>query len=279
MKCRTCSEDVPQKFAHAISINCCPLCGQQIMLPELQKALNNLRSVMSEIVSEGFQTEAFDWLYSNFHLISLESDEYQSLQQEVEEAKQETETVRQELEKAMNAFVKPTPKSGKPHLSGAVQMGVDEHGEQVQLQGEALQDPNRTQSFMNRAQVSKMADRNQHLKQLASQIRKTGSTAAMGESGEAIVITPEMLNSASAEEVEQMEVMLSGSLPGVASALDTGYDDDDALPPQVEAFLHQGQQSPDYNPRDVAKLQALHSKSRQASRALDQGGSVGLIKR
>jgi hypothetical protein len=95
-----------------------------------------------------------------------------------------------------------------------------------------------------------------------------------------MVITPEMMASASPEEVEQMEQMLSGSLPGVSSSLDTGYDDEDALPPQVEAFVQNaGAQSATYNPRDVAKLQALHAKGRHASRALDSGGSVGLIKR
>ena len=280
MKCQTCEGEVPQKFQYAIAMNCCPLCGQQIMEPELQKILATLREAMAEVVAQDFQAEAFDWLRSNFNLISTESEDYQKLQQELLQ-------VKKELQETQEKYLKPVPKSGKvlqqQQTVDPNQIGVDEEGHQVQLQGESIQDPERTQVFLNRANVNKMTSKNDHFKKIVNQIKKKGAPAAMGEEGGGGTITPEMIAAASPEEVEQMEAMLSGGIPGIGSAIDSDYDDEE-LPPIAQSLMAMGNnggkpQSGDYNPRDVAKLQELQAKSARASKALDRGGSVGLIRR
>lgn len=279
MKCQTCDGEVPQKFAYAIAMNVCPLCGQQIMEPELQKVLNSLREVMTEASAQDYQSEAFDWLRSNFNLISVDSEEYQKVLNESIQLKIDLQE-----EKEKSKYSKPIPKSGRMAQGHQeVQMGTDEEGNQVQLQGENIQDPERTQVFLERANAAKMAERNNHYRKMVSQIRKSGSAGAEGGGGMGGggAITPEMIMAASPEEVEEMEAMLSGGGP-IASSSD--YDDDDALDPIAESFIRNaghsgGGQGGDYNPRDVAKLQALQSKSSQASKALDRGGSVGLIRR
>lgn len=276
MKCQSCEEEVPSKFQYAIATNCCPLCGQQIMEPELQKILSSLREVMAEAASMDYQPAAFDWLHSNFKLISTDGDEYRALQEELTK-------VKQELQEAKEKYTKPVPRSGKANSMQAPidspQMGVDDEGHAVQLEGDSIQDPERTQLFMNRASAAKMNERNNHFKKIVNQIKKSGTVSSSGN-GDIGIITPEMIMAASPEEVEEMEAMLSGGLPNVASSISSDYDDDE-LPPIAESLIAMGsgKQSADYNAKDVAALQKLQSKSAHAAKALDRGGSIGLIRR
>ena len=66
MQCKSCKNDIPPKFIHAISVNICPLCGQGIMDAELQSILNELKSVMDK--SDKYKDEVSDWLFSNYGL-------------------------------------------------------------------------------------------------------------------------------------------------------------------------------------------------------------------
>jgi hypothetical protein len=70
VRCRSCKEDVPPKFTHAISVNVCPLCGQEIMVAQLQKILNDLKSIMNE--TKEYSEEVADWLFSNYGLKKFE---------------------------------------------------------------------------------------------------------------------------------------------------------------------------------------------------------------
>lgn len=275
MLCISCNNEVPSKFTYAITMNCCPFCGEQIMEPELQAVLNSLRETMTLAAEKSYDSQALNWISSNFNMVSRDSEEFISLQKEVDR-------LNSELQSAKDKFIKPVPKSGKlaQQAAAEVQIGVDEEGHQVQLGGHTIQDPEVTQTFMERASAGKMADRNDHFRKMVSQIKKSGTGASNGD-GATMVISPAMLAAADPAEIEEMEQMLSGGVPIVSSGIDGEYDDDDALPPIAEAFIAgaSGKQAPGYNPRDVAKLQQLQSKSAKASRALDGGGSVGLIRR
>jgi|ERR1700722_1625766 len=66
MRCKSCKEDVPPKFVHAISVNVCPLCGQEIMDAKLQSILNDLKSAMDK--ASEYSEESADWLFSNYGL-------------------------------------------------------------------------------------------------------------------------------------------------------------------------------------------------------------------
>lgn len=80
MKCRSCKDDVPPKFVHAISVNICPLCGQEIMDIRLQTILNDLKSVMEK--TPEFSEEIYDWLFSNYNLKKYDPKEAQQQQQQ-----------------------------------------------------------------------------------------------------------------------------------------------------------------------------------------------------
>lgn len=73
MKCKSCREDVPPKFIHAISVNICPLCGSEIMDTKLQTILNDLKNTMDSAKEYSEQVE--DWLQSNYSLKKINPNE------------------------------------------------------------------------------------------------------------------------------------------------------------------------------------------------------------
>jgi hypothetical protein len=253
------------------------------MSQELQQVLNGLRETMAEAIAKDFQPQVLDWLRSNCNLIPLDGQEHQALQQELLQ-------VKQELEETKQRYTKPIPRSGRPHpQSNEVQMGVDEEGNPVQLTGEAIQDPNQTDVFMDRAAlmnpgIRQNQNRQQELQQMVKQIKRTGVPAATGSVQAAPVITPEMIASASPEQIEAMEAALNPGYSDPYATTSAPYDDgSEPLPPIAEALARMGNQGPaaqgGYNAKDVAMLQRLQGKAQQARSTLDRGGSVGLIRR
>jgi hypothetical protein len=73
MKCRSCKEDVPPKFAHALSVNVCPLCGQEIMEAKLQNVLAELKICLTD--AQEYSEEVEDWLFSNYSFKKIKSNE------------------------------------------------------------------------------------------------------------------------------------------------------------------------------------------------------------
>lgn len=73
MKCKSCNEDVPPKFTHAISVNICPLCGQEIMSAKLQNILGELKIAFGD--AKEYMSEIEDWLYSNYSFKKINEDQ------------------------------------------------------------------------------------------------------------------------------------------------------------------------------------------------------------
>ena len=244
----------------------------------LRQALNNLRETVETAIEEDFLPQVMDWLRSNCNLISVDGEEYLALQAELVQ-------VKQELKETQERYTKPIPRSGRPQPQAEIQMGVDEEGNAIQLSGEAIQDPGQTDVFMERAAlmnpgIKKTQGQATRLHKAVNQIRKTSATPP-AEGDEFPVLTPAMLAAASPEQIEAMEAQLSGGMPMPQAS---SYDEPgEALDPVAEALARMGDhtvsQSGGYNPRDVAKLQALQAKASGARSELARGGSVGLIRR
>lgn len=283
MKCKSCQGEVPPKFTHAIAVNSCPLCGEEIMEADLQVALTELKSAMS--ATANYPDEVFDWLKSNYNLIPQTlMDEKLAMMESSFNARVQTE-----VDKVKANYFKATPKvkssSGNDEVT-AEEITVDKDGNQTS--GETIQSPEQTNKFLKAAGVKKMVatkdkgmvDRNAHYKDIVNQIKRNGAPALIDESGGSGVITPDMIQALDPDETAELQAYF-GSGPGIASGLDGEMDDDDEIPSIVSAWSNQAKQSQSgtYNAKDVAALQQLHGKAKQASRALSGGGSVGLIKR
>lgn len=73
MRCKSCKEDVPPKFAHALSVNICPLCGKEIMDGRLQEILGELKIALGD--AKEYIDEVEDWLFSNYSLKRVKDNE------------------------------------------------------------------------------------------------------------------------------------------------------------------------------------------------------------
>lgn len=267
MKCKSCQGDVPPKFAHAIAVNMCPLCGSEIMEPELQETLVNLKTAM-EATSQ-YSEEIFDWLNSNYNLI-----QQSVMDQKIKELEISFKDEASNMMATMKA--QSIPKTGRS-LDISEELMADKDGNQIS--GEAIQDPSITNKFMINAGVNKMVERNDHYKKIVSEIKKNGAPALMDESGRAGVVTPDMLQSLDSEDAEEFQNILDKEY-GVASGLDNDYDDGDEIPSVVMNMANQVKSSKaGYSAKDMAALERLQSNAKKASRAMGSGGSVGLIKR
>ncbi len=274
MQCKSCQQEVLSKFTHAIMTNICPFCGSEIMDPDLQKVLNSLKDVMNEGKSKKYLYQIFDWLHSNYELVNKNDEQYQVLLDDNFSLREENKNLKEEIENLKNNKNLPNKQqTPKPISVENVKMGVDKEGNNVQMEGELL---STNEVFKKRALVK--SDNNK-IKQLAEQIKKNGS---ISPSEDPIDIETSSNNISENE----MEEILSNSLQTssmINNALPSSYEDDDfdSLPPEVESFVNQAASSKDggYNAKDVEMLKKIQNKNRNASAALDRGGSVGLIKR
>lgn len=73
MKCKSCNEDVPPKFTHALAVNICPLCGKEIMDTKLQNILGELKTAFSS--AQEYMEAVEDWLLSNYSLKKIKPNE------------------------------------------------------------------------------------------------------------------------------------------------------------------------------------------------------------
>src|SRR5271170_6309113 len=73
MKCKSCQEDVPPKFTHALTVNICPLCGQEIMDLKLKNILGELKVALGD--AKDYMDEVEDWLLSNYSLKKIKPNE------------------------------------------------------------------------------------------------------------------------------------------------------------------------------------------------------------
>lgn len=277
MKCKTCEGDVPPKFAHAIATNICPFCGQEIMDGELQTALTDLKQVMT--ATESYPEEVFDWLKCNFNLVLNEGlvpeEEYNGLEDQYETALEKITELQTQL-----ANVKPVARSGRAAAEKrALEADKDEEGNDIG--GEVIQDQETTNKFFKNAQVKAPGDNASYYRDMVKQIKKTGTMGLMSEGGGTGMITPDMLDAVDSEETAEYQAMLSGGSSFINSSVQgDDYGGDDEIPAVALAMMNKAKsQSGDYNARDVAKLQELQKKASRASREMNEGGSIGLIRR
>ena len=73
MKCKSCNEDVPPKFTHALVANVCPYCGEKIIDEKLQEILGELKISLGD--AKDYMDAVEDWLFHNFSLKKIKPEE------------------------------------------------------------------------------------------------------------------------------------------------------------------------------------------------------------
>jgi hypothetical protein len=236
----------------------------------LKNLFSNLRYIMESL--KVYPDSLNDWMLSNHNYIKTDSP---SLKDYL--PKQTVEEIIQAAKPYMNDKKVNTEKY-------TVKVKTDRGEEEVQV--EKIQDEDKTNEFFKRAEAVKPnidgfkspAEKTQHLKGLVQQIKR-GGAPVVNESGNAEIISPEMLENADPESVAGIQALIEGSVEinSSLSPVEDGGDDD--IPPVVLAMAKQNQgKSSDYNAKDLQKLQELQART-QAARRNVISGSKGAFSR
>lgn len=259
MKCISCTTEINPKWTHAIDINVCPFCGKHIMEEHLKNLFHTLRTTMESLAE--YTDQLNDWMLSNHNYIKTDSV---NLIDYIPKEQLKTEVVEKpDFDKPKNTFI--------------VKVKGD-NGVEEEVVAEKIQPEEKTNDFFKRAEVIRpnidgfqsTAQKNEHLKKMVQQIKRTGSATTSGE-GQTSHISPEMMENADPETVAELESVLNGD--HITSSLsDTGDDDIPQFVLNMGKNMKGGGKS---NSADLLKLQQQHDRLRHSRENFESGGNRG----
>lgn len=254
----SCNSEINPKWEHAIDTNICPFCGKDIMDVQLREVLQIIGSKIGIVEKVGHTKVLDDWLLANFNYIKTDSKDL-------------IKYVDPELLKAAKK---------EPISRRLVKVRTDKGEEEVV--SEQMQDNETTNDFFKRAEAVKpnidgfksAAEKTQHLKNLARQIKKAGTASMTGDGND--MITAEMLEGVDPEAVAEMSSLMSDE-PAVSSALQSS-DGDDEVPDFVLEMANRAKAGGSNNAKDLLKLQEMHRRQADSSENF-KTGSKGAFSR
>jgi hypothetical protein len=244
MKCKSCATEINPKWKHAIDTNKCPFCGAEIMDEKLKELFMTLTATIDSL--SAYPDQLDDWMLLNHNYIKTDSAKLASfLPQSV------VEELNSKLEKKSILKVK----------------GAD--GEEQEVEVKKIQSDKKTDEFFKRAEAVRpnidgfqnTADKTQHLKNLAAQIKRAGT-------GNAQALLNNDAEGADPEELAELQSMIAGEQ---GSSYDSSDDD---IPAVVQQMAARGGNSAATN-RDLLKLQQMHDKVNNAKDSFESGANRG----
>ena len=246
MKCISCEVEINPKWKHAIDINLCPFCGKEIMDSQLKDLLTSLADLMTKM--QGYSEQLNDWMLSNYNFIKTDSPKL-------------IDYLPKEEIKALLPPVKEATESKKYIVKVKTEAGEQD------IEAEKIQSEERTNEFFKRAEAIKpnldgfnnLAEKTQHLKKMALQIRRAGSTM-VGDN------TPDL--EVDSEISSEMSDLFESNY--VKSSLDNSVDDD--IPAVV---LNMANKKNNKTPADLLKLQKMQDRVLESKKNFESGASRG----
>lgn len=277
MKCISCESEINPKFKHALDINVCPFCGEHIMEEHLKNCLAALTAAMADMVK--YPEQLSDWLLSNHNYIKTDSPDigkYMPEEMLKELKKLDDDKDFQKRKDSQKFTVKVKTENGEEEIQ-AEKIQSEERTNDFFKRAEVIKTPNKQQQqSQEAANFQSPAERTQHLKKMAQQIKKEGSKGLTNVAGGSMMISPDMLADADPSAVEEFQQMIAGG--EVASSIDTDLDDD--LPGgdfilQANMAAAQakngGGSDGGYNAKDAAALQKMQAKINQSRKNINSG--------
>jgi hypothetical protein len=273
MKCMSCEAEINPQWKHAIDKNLCPFCGKDIMEEHLKNLFSSLRETMEQL--QAYPDQLNDWMLSNHNYIKTDSpliNQYMPKEFAAEVKKQVEEEILVEKKAA-------DKKSAEKKFTVKVET---EHGEE-EVVAEKIQTEEATNEFFKRAETLKSgeggfkstAEKTQHLKAIAQQIKREGSTV-INQAGLASLLPPEMIDNADPSAIAEFQSMMEGG-EVVSSLPDSGSDGDD-IPSVVLAMANRAKGGAKDPNADLSKLQNQHARVAE-SRKNFQSGAKGSFSR
>ena len=261
MKCMSCESEINPKWKHAIDSNVCPFCGDSVMEEKLKDLFSNLRLTMNELTE--YPDQLHDWLLSNYGFISTDSPKI--------------------VDYLPAEYVAPSKKPQKDFVEGGkftVKIQT-EQGEQ-EVEAEKIQNEERTNSFFKRAEAvrpnidgfNSTAEKTKHLKSMANQIKKAGTSMLTGGSSSGY-ISAEMMEQADPAAIAEMQSLMSGN--EIASSLPISGDDNDDIPDIVLQMANKGagMNPTSKNAADLLKLQQMQQRVQNSKMNFESGENRG----
>lgn len=236
MQCTSCQSEIDTKWKHAIDTNLCPFCGKMIMEEELKNLLNSLTETMEKLSAYPQYLE--DWLSSNFNFVPAAKLQF--------------------LEKKLKDF-------NKLNSRTAVSNELDNDEVPKESSGVILQNQAETSEFFKKAEVSKVAARTQSLKEMVSQIKKSGTGSP--------ALTEDLINNADPEAAAELRAALD--FPEVSSSIGVSEDFDEIHPSALALANSVNNKNPNYNTKDLLKLQEMQERTSGARNKMLGGGVKG----
>jgi len=256
MQCMSCESEINPKWKHAISENICPFCGENIMAAQLKELLCLISNKIEHVQEIGFSSQFDDWLLSNYGYIKIDSPKLIDY-----------------IDPAL-LHIMSVPKENQ-----SVKVKTDKGEEEVVV--EKIQASEMTNDFFKRAEAIKpgidgfesAAKKTEHLKKMAEQIRKAGSSA-LTEAMDGEVITADMLKNADPEAIAEWQSLLSNS--GEISSSLPENNDDEEIPAIVMSMANQtnnsGNSGNSKNAKDLLKLQQMQDRINKSRSNFKNGG-------
>lgn len=262
MKCISCDSEINPKWKHAIDQNACPYCGKVIMDEVLKGLLSSLAEIMDKM--KPYKDQLDDWMLSNYSFIRTNSENLLDYlpKQTIKEMKKVEEDKDFQERKENKKFT--------------VKVKTDA-GEQI-VEAEKIQSEDKTNEFFKRAEAVKprlegfqnAAEKTEHLKRMAQQIKRAGVPLLANESGNSQFLSPELIESADPEAVLEMQSLLEGNEINSSIADPISMDED--IP---AAVLNMANRSKSANNSEIYKLQQLQNRIKQSKENFQSGVSRG----
>ena len=269
MKCISCELEINPQWTHAIEANVCPFCGKSILEEHLKKLFSVLRDTMEQLLPN-YQQQLDDWLISNYNYIKTDSFNL---------IKYIPEEQLKDLKK--NLSDKELQDKKKFTVKIQTENGTEE------IQAEKTQSDEKTSDFFKRAEVIKnvsktpgnpqafnsVTEKTAHLKEIAKQIKKAGSTNITTSDSD-MTLSSEMLENADPEAVSEYQSMMTNDGGEITSALVS----DDDVPYNILAVnqaLVAKRGNSSSNALDLIKLQQMHNRIQKSKDDFESGANRG----
>lgn len=241
MECISCKSSISPKWKFAIDSNSCPCCGEKIMEEELKNLITSLTTCLNAL-NEKYSHQLDDWMLSNFNYIKTDNSKL-------------IDYVPKNVldEKLSNIYTSSKKIIDK---SEAVKQELEDYSDSEPANQDNVEKANK---FFKLADVDKSVKRTEELKKIVQQIKKDPAMAKASYKQH--------------QENDEIEVM--------DQEIDSLYDEDNNIPPAVLAFSNQGiKHNPNYNPKDMLKLQQLQQRTMQSRQNVINGtGGKGSFSR
>jgi hypothetical protein len=258
--------EINPKWKHAIDANMCPFCGESIMEEQLKNLFSVLGDAMEQLAD--YPEPLDDWMLSH-NYIKTDSDKLVSFIPE------------EYLNKLHEEFLEKNKRHGRDIEPGNKKFSVKvttDQGEQEVI-AEKIQSEERTSEFHKRAEAVKpnldgfknVSEKTQHLKAMAQQIRREG-TSVNNQSGLAGLISSEMMETADPEAVAELRAAISGGDMVSSSLPESEFDGEDEIPSSVLRMANSAQKGGKSAQADLAKLNELQNRVSGSRKSFLSGG-------